>query len=413
MDIRVTLSAWLATIVVAASTLAAAPATAALAPQAYFVSPTGADSNNGLSSTKPFRTLEKAQTSLQRSSIKTVYLMGGLYTRLAVLRLGAADSGESWLGYPGQTPALDGGSTVGQAIIVAGADHVTIRWLTLQNYAGTGVFAQNVSSVVIDSNTIRNIYSTGWNQGGIVLLDSFVNGHVTHNLILNSQYAGIMAGNAVGDRITNMLIDSNVIYNTCTLVVDCGAIYADDRSHASTGVVINNNVIGQYGSVRTQAAAIYLDQLLSFAKITNNIIYGSGNYAVMINGGDHNSFSNNVFDISLASSLARYSNLGNSSYSMTGNSVSCNIVYSSAASPVSLWTKLGGEANPAVSRNLYWKTSGTLPNLGAIIDTAPTVANPGFVNPAAANYAFINGQTPSFCAFTPINTAAVGPLPNR
>ena len=132
----------------------------------------------------------------------------------------------------------------------------------------------------------------------------------------------------------------------------------------------------------------------------------------MINGGDHVTFSNNIFDISLSTSLAQYSNLAVSSYAMTQNTFACNIVYSSAASPISLWAKGGVETGPAVSHNLYWKTTGNLPNLGAIIDTAPTVANPQFVNPAAANYAFAGGAAPNFCAFRPINTSAVGPLPN-
>jgi hypothetical protein len=73
----------------------------------------------------------------------------------------------------------------------------------------------------------------------------------------------------------------------------------------------------------------------------------------------------------------------------------------------------GGEAAPAVSHNLYWKTTGALPNLGAIVDGSPTVANPNFVNPGAANYAFSGGSAPNFCAFKPINTSAVGPLPNN
>ena len=377
---------------------------------AYYVSPTGADTNNGLSTSAPFKTLEHAAYMMERTAIKTTYLLGGTYARTKPLFLFAADAGESWLAYPGQTPILDGGGTAAEAVYIGGSN-ITVRWLTIQNFAGDGIEAQNVSGALIDSNSIRNIYSTTTAEGGIATINSFVNSKITHNSIQNVNYGGIVDGANVGDSITNLLIDSNVVYNTCRVVADCGAIHADDRGHASTGVIISNNIVGGTGPSSLDTRGIYLDDLLSNVKVRNNIVYGVSNYDIAVHGGDHNTFTNNIFDMSSTSYLGFYQT-DVSSYVMSSNLFTCNIIYSSSGAPLSLWHYVGTGTLPQVSTNLYWKTSGLLPNLGAIIDTQPFVKNPNFINAAAANYTFAAGAPAMGCTFVPINTSKLGPLPN-
>jgi hypothetical protein len=399
----------LATVAVCAAT--AMPAAAGVVSQAYYVSPNGSDKNNGLTSAKPFQTLEMAEWWMANSKIKTTYLMGGVYKRTAPLNLRTNDAGESWLAYPGQTPVLDGGGTTADAFAIT-SSNITIRWLTIQNFALEGVYGQYVSNIVLDSNTITNINSNNWNQGGIVLQYNVVGATVTHNTIKNSRYAGVLVVDGPGNVISGVNIAYNNIQSTCTAVADCGAIQMDNRSHGSSPSIINNNVIGNYGSAATLANAIYLDDLLSYATVTNNIVYGSGNYGMLIHASDHNTVSNNIFDISGSTAFIQYSNWAYTSYPMNNNVVSCNIVYSSHTPPLALWSKVGNETNPTVSQNLYWDTTGRLPNIGAIVDAQPTVANPQFVNTAAGNYNFSSGRAPSFCNFKPISTTTVGPVPN-
>jgi hypothetical protein len=381
---------------------------------AYYVSPNGSDSSDGLSPSTPFLTPEKARAAMEASSVKTAYLMGGTYMRTVPLALGIKDSGEAWLAYPGQTPILDGGNTVQMAISVRG-NNITIRWLTIQNFAQSGIVAQNVSGVLIDSNTVLNIHSTGFNQGGIISLNNFTDGKMTHNFVQNTGWVGIAAGTSTVDSINNLVIDSNIIYDTCTVVADCGAIYADDRGHASTGIFISNNIAGNYGTTSNGSKAIYLDDQLSNATVENNIVYGTGSYAFQIHGGDHNVFKNNIFDISKAKTLGLYQDDGTTApnYGMNGNEFTCNITYSSINPPPSLWAYevQPSDAAPHVSNNLYWDESGVLPHSGIVADILPTVSNPGFVNPGQANYSF-RSRAPSFCNFVPINASQVGPLPN-
>ncbi len=383
---------------------------------AYYASPGGSDGNDGLSPATAFQTLEKAQAAMRASAtIKTTYLMTGTFARTAVLTLDASDSGEAWLAAPTETPVLDGGGTVAEAFTVSGSN-ISIRWLTLQSFASIGILGEGVSGLLIDSNTIQDIASTGWNEGGVVILGDAADVTITHNLVKKSGYAGIMAANSAGNTRSNLHVESNAIYDVCLTVADCGAIYADDRNHSATGTLITHNVIGNYGPVANQTKAIYLDDEESNVTVEDNIVYGTGQWALQIHGGDHNVVQNNVFDVSAATALGLYQYDGATApnYGMAGNVFTCNIVYSSSAPPASLWSYsvVSGDAPPAVSKNLYWDPLGPLPNSGSVVDASPTVADPGFVSPGTANYAFTS-TPPSFCStFAPIDSSGVGPLPN-
>jgi hypothetical protein len=376
---------------------------------AYYLSPTGSDTNNGLSASAPFKTFEKAQAAMRASTIKTTYLLGGTYYRAAPLILKSPDNGESWLGYPGQTPVIDGQNVAAEAFYFS-ATNLTFRWLTIQNFVNAGIFAQYSTGILIDSNTIRNIHSTGWNQAGILTMNSFVNGKITHNSVQNTQADGILSVTGTSDKITNLLIDSNVVSNTCTVVSDCAAIHANDRGHSSTGMVISNNVVSNYGPASRETIGIYLDDLLSYTTVQNNVVYGVGNYPLLVHGGDHNTIKNNIFDITQTYMLALYQYIA--PYSMADNVFTCNVTYSAGPNPIALWHTSGAVTPPIDTKNVYWKTSGTLPNIGMVVDSAPLTANPNFVNPTAGNYAIQSSVPTSYCGFAPINTSQVGPLPN-
>lgn len=384
---------------------------------AYYVSPTGSDSNAGTSALEPFQTLEQARAAMRASTTKTVYLLGGVYARTATLELSGADAGESWLAFPGQTPILDGGSSTVTAIVVQ-ADQVTIRWLTVRNFVERGIWLGGwgtATAPVVDSNTILNTLSDDWNQAAIFIGGNVAQAQITHNLIDGGGYGGIQAIGDVNLDITGLTIASNAVYNTCLSVADCGAIYADDRSHSYTGIAIENNIVGNYGSVATGGRGIYLDDNLSNATVRKNIVYGTGQWALQIHGGDHNVFTNNIFDISGATRLGLYQDAGTPNYGMVANSFSCNIVYSSAAPPSQLWDDFAAlpVTLPTVSGNLYWGAGGALPNTGSIVDSDPTVADPKFIDPTAASYGFAAGNPAAFCGFQPIDTSQVGPLPNH
>ncbi len=88
---------------------------------AYFVAPTGSDSNPGTMAA-PFQTLAKARDTVRTVNGKmtddiTVYLRGGTYNLTATLSFGPADSGNNghrifYRAYPGETPVIMAATSV-------------------------------------------------------------------------------------------------------------------------------------------------------------------------------------------------------------------------------------------------------------------------------------------------------------
>jgi parallel beta-helix repeat protein len=88
-------------------------AQAAMAPApGFYVSTGGSDSNDG-SFAHPFASLAQAQSAMQHSTVKTTYVEGGDYYLHNTLNLTAADNGESFLAYQGQTATVHGGEQLG------------------------------------------------------------------------------------------------------------------------------------------------------------------------------------------------------------------------------------------------------------------------------------------------------------
>ncbi len=96
-----------------------APGAAALAPTALYVATDGNDAwsgrlaaPNAAGTDGPLASLQAAQAKMETGTTRTTYVEGGSYTLTSSLALTAADSGQSWLAYPGQTPTINGGQRV-------------------------------------------------------------------------------------------------------------------------------------------------------------------------------------------------------------------------------------------------------------------------------------------------------------
>ncbi len=97
-----------------------APGASASAPKAFYVATDGNDAwsgrlaaPNAAGTDGPLATLQAAQTAMEASpTVDTTYVEGGDYYESSTLTLNASDSGESWLGMPGQTAVIHGGQQV-------------------------------------------------------------------------------------------------------------------------------------------------------------------------------------------------------------------------------------------------------------------------------------------------------------
>ncbi len=379
--------------------LAMASSAAAQTPT-FFVSPSGADRNDGTTYAAPFQTLERAQTAMQAvgTGPAVTYLEGGTYARSQALNLsGYYDQNKSWLAYPGQKPVLEGNLATAQAVVINGFPGITVQGLTIDRFTTSGIFAQYASGLVISGNTIENVTTPDWRTnilGASIFLLNVQGSNVTNNVVLNNTYSGIQvnAGGS-GQTNSNTVVQGNTVTNVCTAVVDCGAIYLRDVGHQSTGEVVSGNTVNGFGPQANSTKGIYLDDEQSNVMVARNTVFGSGTYAFQIHGGNGNTFVNNIFDLTALTKLALYQDdvtSGFPNYGMQGNVFTRNIVYSSAVPPASLWDYLNGSggavALPAVSQDIYHDAHYTLPNAGAVIDAAPLFEPPLFVSVSRNNY---------------------------
>jgi hypothetical protein len=373
---------------------------------------------NSTSTDGPFRTLARAQSAMEASSIKTVTLRAGSYSLASTsLTFSSQDAGEKWLPYSNEIVTLDGGG-IGY-ISVVGANNLTIEGLVIQNLAGVeppagggGLFLTgsgytirwntflncNVSCLsgsavqnsLIDSNTM-NGQSPGNPTGSIANAFSAImmwngssNNQITHNLIENCQGGGVaFAEAAEGPPNNSNIIDRNILQDVDTNVVDMGALYIIDRTLSAVGNKITNNHIFAKGGLNyltNQTKAIYLDEGTSNTLVSRNIVGSkTGEYPAIVTNGTNDTVINNIFDIS---SGGQFIVGGTAS---TGSSFTHNIIYSSGSFPGTLWV-INSSTLPTDNTNLYFSATGaSIPNTG-VVDTNPFNANPGFTNPSGNDY---------------------------
>lgn len=391
---------------------------------AYYVSPTiGLDTNSGAFAS-PFKTVTKCQTAMQ-AGFKTCYLRGndGTYSFSAPISTTGADNGTSYQGYPNEHPVIDGGSSAAQAFYLeGGVASVTVNGLKMQNFTagcvrlqGSGITISNneCTNVTTVTSTFNACFEANFQLGPLPTVFS-------HNYCHDTAGPGISInfGDTDPGFTGPLVIDGNKLLNVNTGFPDSGGAYLDDRSHTLTICSITNNTITNYGQspyTTTNGKAVYLDDDTSNCLVQGNWISGNGEYGIQYHGGDHNVVRYNVFDLSGALKLALYQDnpphdVGGGG--MAGNTLTNNIVYSTAAPPTYLWDYIDTSlviALPNVTSNLYYNSSSPFPNYGSqtggIADANPTVGNPVFVGggnytPTAsvafsAPVSFVNGQAAS------------------
>ena len=410
-------------------------------------------SPNSANSDGPFRSLGKAQSAMERSSVKTVQVRSGTYGLSSNWQLTSADSGQTWQNYPGENPVIDGNGQSGR-VLLSSTSNLKFSGLTFQNLAGNefnggtgGILGSDWSNVTFDNNTFNNclnscIYAYAPNGTSVVnnrfnnagpAIGPFgdtwaiefgngpTNSNISHNSFQNLQGGAVLLAYGNGASPFNNVIDRNYINNATAGpfsdgIGDIATIFVTDRYHRGNGTAITNNVIlnncgGGFASI--QCKAIYLDDEISNVTITGNICSACGSVAVQIHGGDHVTLQNNIFDVSngLGSGVIFYQQAyQETDYGMASNTFTGNIVYTSgSASGITMWQnqKTGGDANPAVWNNLYYAAGGGAwqnPSQG-VNDSSPVYANPQFASPSSGNYSMAS-SSPAFSSigFQPMAT---------
>jgi len=375
---------------------------------------------NAANTDGPFQSLRKAQIVMQSSSKKTVTIRGGTYALGSGMNFTTADNGEAWVSYPGESVILDGAGSA--TIRLTNPNHMTFQGLTFRNMGVDGLFVDFGDYLTIQSNTFLNCKqgcltgnyvtnstidrntidgqspgnpagNTGMGYSAINIFGTSNNNRVTKNLIRNTQGGGIAFSNGPTQTgCSNNIIDRNVLRNVDNNVVDFGAIYIYDPSHAGVGNQITNNIVDGYGGpngVANAVKGIYLDDLTSNVLVKGNVVRNGGAWAYLIHGGDHNTVTNNVWDLSSSGTLLNFYQVSPiKDYGMTFNVFTKNLIYSASSYPSSLYLIYinSGDALISASNNLYFSATGAnIPNTG-IVDSNRVLANPLFPSPSTGDY---------------------------
>jgi uncharacterized protein YfiM (DUF2279 family) len=137
---------------------------------AYYVSPTGNDSNPGTESL-PWKTLAKAATTATAGV--TVFIKQGTYNeRLVPVNSGTPDGPITFTSYPGDSVTIDGSGMIFPGprdgvrawtglVHVQGLKYLNLSGLRVVNSDATGIFVAQSSFVNIRKNHTENTYSPG------------------------------------------------------------------------------------------------------------------------------------------------------------------------------------------------------------------------------------------------------------
>jgi hypothetical protein len=218
----------------------------------YYVSNNGSDSNNGLSTSTPWKTIGKVNTKMNDGTIKTgddiYFKRGDTFTDAALnIKVGGTSADRMIIGdySTGNKPIFS--QAAGNDIIDCGTTNV--NYVTIQNIAlqGGGDALQIWNShddIIITGVTITSC------SHNAMYFDSIIGLIIENCIVTNSGYGGIELYGSQSHRLSNVIVRNTVITNTQFPVADAIEIHnTDDANEYNVGsnFLIENCTGSGYG----------------------------------------------------------------------------------------------------------------------------------------------------------------------
>ena len=270
----------------------------------YVNASTGNDSNTGLSTSVPLKTIQAALNKTTEGAAATINVLAGTYSeRINFPHSGLSTTAPITLtNYSGAVVNLDGTSTNSgtnaNMVNISSKSHIHINGIGVQNNimsfaVGINVIGQG-TDVQINDCTVHNV---GWTTSQTAVPSSSNNAHAifiegtgtTRALSYSNVYIGYntVYGCATGyseavtltGNVNNFLLEHNVVHDIPNIGIDMSGHYsytgAPDSVNYAMGGNVNYNTVYNCVSQVATSGGIYVDGG-SYINIQGNTCYGNG-----------------------------------------------------------------------------------------------------------------------------------------
>lgn len=282
----------------------------------YYVSGSGNDSNDGLSTKSAFRDINRAAQLTKPGD--TVYVMDGTYREFYIKNSGTKDAWITYTAYPGHKPKVT--TKNWDAISVQGASYVIIEKFEVEgnNRLFTAEQARSQSDRWYDPEMVGNgIYITAsWEDDG----KQHWQRQKPHHIIVRNNVVHDFGGHGITSRFADYLTyENNIVYNnawysphstsgisnlyswnsdnsTGYKMVFRGNVIYNNRNYVpwtTAGTIVDGNGILIDDSRNTQHEST-LGAYRGRTLIENNVVYNNGGRGIGVFSSDHVDIFNNT-----------------------------------------------------------------------------------------------------------------------
>lgn len=235
--------------------------TAQVGSVSYYVSPSGSDSNSGLSPAEAFLTIQKACDLVTPGD--SVLVSDGQYSGFDCRMSGSPGNPITFLGLGTQVIINQPGPIRNDGINIENADYIIIDGFQCLDMPGNG---NGIRLVLSDHCIVRNCYCSGNAERGIFtgFTDDIL---IEYNECLNSvDEHGIYVSNSSQRPI--------IRYNVCHHNNNIGIHMNGDLSAGENGIITDAQVYGNTLFENQLAAGLNMDGVVG-AEVYNNLIYNN------------------------------------------------------------------------------------------------------------------------------------------